>query len=84
MQKLGIPTEIATTWLGYYDTPIEDMSHGDSIHIMPGVKKSDYGETGAIRDSGTASAAYRRFGVAHAEHLRRCAFGRDGLEEICG
>jgi hypothetical protein len=50
LQKLGIPTEISTTWLNYYDNPIDAMAHGDAVHIMPGVDKTrqDYGV--ALRD----------------------------------
>jgi hypothetical protein len=50
LQKLGIPTEISTTWLGYYDNPIDAMAQGDAVHIMPGVDKTrqDYGV--ALRD----------------------------------
>jgi hypothetical protein len=40
LQKLGIPTEIGTAWLGYYDNPIDDMASGESVHIMPGVDKT--------------------------------------------
>ena len=45
LQKLGIPTEIGTKWLQYYDNPIDAMAQGDSVHIMPGVDKTrrDYG-----------------------------------------
>jgi hypothetical protein len=45
LQKLGIPTEIGTNWLSYYDTPIDAMAQGESVHIMPGVDKTrkDYG-----------------------------------------
>jgi hypothetical protein len=50
LQKLGIPTEIGTSWLAYYDNPIDAMAHGDAVHIMPGVDKTrqDYGV--ALRD----------------------------------
>ena len=40
LQKLGIPTEIGTAWLSYYDNPIDAMASGDSVHIMPGVDKT--------------------------------------------
>ena len=45
LQKLGIPTEIGTDWLPYYDTPIDAMAQGELVHIMPGVDKTrnDYG-----------------------------------------
>jgi hypothetical protein len=45
LQKLGIPTEIGTNWVSYYDTPIDAMAQGESVHIMPGVDKTrkDYG-----------------------------------------
>jgi hypothetical protein len=45
LQKLGIPTEIGTSWLAYYDNPIDAMAEGDSVHIMPGVDRKDYGAT---------------------------------------
>jgi hypothetical protein len=48
LQKLGIPTEIATRKKAYYLTPIDDMAQGDSFHIMPGVNKNDYGAAHAI------------------------------------
>ena len=44
LQKLGIPTAIVSSYRTYYDTPLEDMSNGDSIQIMPGVNKNQYGE----------------------------------------
>ncbi len=40
LQKLGIPTEIGTAWAGYYDSPIDDMAQGATVHIMPGVDKT--------------------------------------------
>ena len=40
LQKLGIPTEIGTSYVGYYDNPIDAMAEGDSVHIMPGVDKT--------------------------------------------
>ncbi len=40
LQKLGIPTEIGTEWMTYYDNPIDDMAQGESVHIMPGVDKT--------------------------------------------
>jgi hypothetical protein len=47
LQKLGIPTEIATSIAGYYADPIEAMAHRDSddttIHIIPGINKLAYG-----------------------------------------
>ena len=45
LQKLGIPTDISTTWSDYYDNPIDAMAQGDAVHIMPGVDKTrqDYG-----------------------------------------
>ena len=45
LQKLGIPTEIRTSFATYYDNPIDAMAQGDSVHIMPGVDKTrrDYG-----------------------------------------
>jgi hypothetical protein len=45
LQKLGIPTEIGTNWVSYYDTPIDAMAQGESVHIMSGVDKTrkDYG-----------------------------------------
>ena len=45
VQKLGIPTEIGTDYIAYYDTPVEDLSNGESINIMPGIRKTDYRET---------------------------------------
>jgi hypothetical protein len=62
LQKLGIPTEIGTSWLGYYDTPIEDLSHGESINIIPGVSKTAYREIGLIRSSGAAPAVVQAMG----------------------
>ncbi len=47
LQKLGIPTEISTEYLGFHDNSIDDMADaeglGSSIHIMPGVNKELYG-----------------------------------------
>jgi hypothetical protein len=40
LQKLGIPTEIGTSWRSYYDNPIDDMAQGETVHIMPGVDKT--------------------------------------------
>jgi hypothetical protein len=40
LQKLGIPTEIGTSWPAYYDNPIDDMAQGETVHIMPGVDKT--------------------------------------------
>jgi hypothetical protein len=54
-EKLGIPTEIGTEWLTYYDNPIDDMAGsiglGASIHIMPGVDKTraDYRDSWQTR-----------------------------------
>ena len=45
LQKLGIPTEIVTSRNRLYRTVIEDMANGDSVHIMPGVDRKDYGAT---------------------------------------
>jgi hypothetical protein len=42
LQKLGFPTKLATSYQAYYDSPIEDMAHGESIQIYPGVNKLDY------------------------------------------
>ena len=53
LQKLGIPTEIGTSWLGYYDNPIDAMAQGDSVHIMPGVDKTR-------EDYRTAPCLFRR------------------------
>ena len=42
LQKLGFPTKLATSYQAYYDSPIEDMAHGESIQIYPGANKLDY------------------------------------------
>jgi hypothetical protein len=39
LQKLGIPTEIGTTF-SINDNPIDAMAEGDEVHIMPGVDKT--------------------------------------------
>ena len=43
LQKLGIPAEISTTYQGYYANAIEDLAKNDSLDIIPGVQKLDYG-----------------------------------------
>jgi hypothetical protein len=45
LQKLGIPTEIGTTF-SIHDNPIDAMAEGDWVHIMPGVDKTDYRTAG--------------------------------------
>ena len=80
VQKLGIPTEIGTAWIGYYDTPVEDLSHGESINIMPGIRKTDYRETGAIR--ARAQHGLRSY-VAGWRQFALCVFCRGGVEQVC-
>jgi hypothetical protein len=63
-QKLGIPTEIGDSHLPYYETPIEDMSHGESIHIMPGVNRRGYRETDVIVCADAARALLSALGSA--------------------
>ncbi len=63
-QKLGIPTEIGYTQKSYYETPIEDMSHGESIHIMPGVNRRGYRETNAVVCADAARALLSALGSA--------------------
>jgi hypothetical protein len=48
LQKLGFPTKLATSYQAYYDSPIEDMAHGESIQIYPGVNKLDYRMDGML------------------------------------
>ena len=63
-QKLGIPTEIGDSHLSYYETPIEDMSHGESIHIMPGVNRRENCETHAVVCADAARALLSALGSA--------------------
>jgi hypothetical protein len=63
LQKLGIPTEIATRKKAYYLTPIDDMAQGDSFHIMPGVNKNDYGAAHA----NAAGMTWGQFGLPAAD-----------------
>ncbi len=77
-QKLGIPTEIGYTQMGYYETPIEDMSHGESIHIMPGVNRHDYRETDAVVCAGAARALLSALGSAVSVLRVRILQGKRG------
>ena len=71
MQKLGIPTEIGTDYIAYYDTPVEDLSNGESINIMPGIRKTDYRETA------------RRIRVRAQHSTARAAVVRSSLASVC-
>ena len=77
-QKLGIPTEIGDSHASYYETPIEDMSHGESIHIMPGVNRHDYRETDAVVCAGAARALLSALGSAVSVLRVRILQGKRG------
>ena len=41
LQKLGIPTEISTTWLNYYDNPIDAMATATPCTSCQGSTRQD-------------------------------------------